>query len=240
MTGVPDGRWGPTTVYEAGLRSAGGQLWMRRPDGRRDPLPVNRWRGTLSPAASTPPTWSTWSTGALSPGDLSLLRHCGGPTLDVGCGPGRLAAALAARGVPALGIDVAPFAVHLTRRAGVPALRRDVFGRVPAEGRWVALLLADGNIGIGGDPTRLLRRAGELLAPSGRVLVELEPPGTQTGPMRVRLEDATGRVSRPFSWCLVDGDDLTGIAPDAGLLITRTWCDAGRHFAALRRRLPTG
>ena len=31
-----------------------------------------------------------------------------------------------------------------------------------------AVLLADGNIGIGGDPAALLRRVSELLAPQGR------------------------------------------------------------------------
>ncbi|WP_239310239.1 methyltransferase domain-containing protein, partial [Frankia sp. Cj3] len=85
--------------------------------------------------------------GGLIPGDASLLRRCDGPTLDVGCGPGRLTVALTTRGVPVLGIDVAPFAVRLARRAGAAALCRDVFGRVPGERRWSALLLADGNIG---------------------------------------------------------------------------------------------
>ncbi len=244
--------WEPTDIYEAGLRSTAGRLWAHHPDGRRIPLPVHRWRGT-SPPHSEPEAAAALSGvtvegaagagadagaaggGALAAGDLSLLWHCAGPTLDVGCGPGRLAAALAARGVPALGIDVAPLAVRLSRQAGAVALRRDVFGRLPAEGRWVALLLADGNIGIGGDPVRLLRRAGQLLAPTGQVLVEVEPPGTPTGPVRLRLEDATGRISKPFAWCLVSLDELAVLAPAAGLLVAGSWQSAGRHFAALGR-----
>ena len=66
----------------------------------------------------------------------------------------------------------------MTRERGVPALRRDVFDRVPGEGRWHTVLLADGNIGIGGDPVRLLQRVRTLLATGGRVVVELGAPGT--------------------------------------------------------------
>ena len=54
------------------------------------------------------PTWhdvGRWIADADAV-DLRLLDRCAGPTLDLGCGPGRLAAALAGRGVPALGVDV--------------------------------------------------------------------------------------------------------------------------------------
>ena len=73
---------------------------------------------------------------------------------------------------------------HLPGRgAAGPAARchgaccRSVFQPVPGEGGWDTVLLADGNIGIGGDPVALLTRCRELLAPAGRVLVELDPPG---------------------------------------------------------------
>ncbi len=150
------------------------------------------------------------------PGDRSLLDRCRGPALDVGSGPGRLTVALAERGVPVLGIDIRPGAVAAARSAGALVMLRDVFGRVPGAGRWMTVLLADGTIGIGGDPAALLRRAGELLAPQGRALVELAPaggrgphrgggPGRRAGPGRdldrgralVRVPDP-GRV-RPVS-----------------------------------------
>ncbi|WP_235433815.1 class I SAM-dependent methyltransferase [Protofrankia coriariae] len=207
----------PTALYEAALRSTDGRLWVRHADGRRAPLPVLTWRG------------------GLAPGDASLLRRCAGPTLDVGCGPGRLAAFLARRGVPVLGIDVAPFAVRLARRAGAPALCRDVFGPLPGEGRWSTLLLADGNIGIGGDPGLLLGRAAELLAREGRVLVEL---GTDPEPGRgpVRLEGPDGRVSRPFPWAFVGPGEITRHAAAAGLEVVATWDSERRRFAALAWR----
>ena len=49
-------------------------------DGRSSRLPVEDWTRTADAA------------------DLALLSHCAGPTVDLGCGPGRMTAALAARG----------------------------------------------------------------------------------------------------------------------------------------------
>lgn len=109
--------------------------------------------------------------------DLAMVGLCAGPTLDIGCGPGRMTAALGAAGHLALGIDVVDAAVSLTRQRGASALRRDVFQRLPGEGRWHCALLADGNIGIGGDPVALLQRVRTLLAPGGRVVVEVDPLG---------------------------------------------------------------
>ena len=137
-------------------------------DGSRKPLPVDGWLSE-------------------SPGDKSILDRCEGPTLDIGSGPGRLTVALAERGIPALGIDITPYAVDLARSSGALVMQRDVFDRVPGTGRWTTVLLADGNIGIGGDPAALLRRVAELLAPQGRALVELEPPGSPLRREQVRL-----------------------------------------------------
>ena len=116
-------------------------------------------------------------TGSLD-GDQAVLDLCTGPTLDVGCGPGRMTQLLAERGEIVLGIDVVPEAVWQTRDRGVAAILRDVFERVPAEGRWETVLLAGGNLGIGGDPVRLLRRIAQLLAPGGRVVADVGLPGT--------------------------------------------------------------
>jgi SAM-dependent methyltransferase len=109
--------------------------------------------------------------------DAAVLRRCTGPTVVLGCGPGRLTAALAARGVAALGVDSSPVAVRTTVARGGLALQRDLFGPLPGHGRWAHVLLAEGTIGIGGDPLRVLRRAAELLAPDGVVVVELEDTG---------------------------------------------------------------
>ena len=117
-----------------------------------------------------------------------MLAHCVGPTLDVGCGPGRMSAHLAGRGRCVLGIDVVREAVDQTRARGVSALLRDVFAPLPGEGRWDTALLADGNIGIGGDPVALLRRVAHA-ARAGR------PRGGRPGAVRARHPYATVRLA---------------------------------------------
>jgi SAM-dependent methyltransferase len=161
--------------------------------------------------------------------DEALLDLCVGPTVDIGCGPGRMAEALAGRGRPVLGIDVVPEAVRLSLGRGVSALQRDVFDPVPGEGRWGTALLADGNIGIGGDPVALLERVRQLIAPDGRIVVELAAPGTGVVTRWVRIETQVGR-SDAFPWTLVGTDAIEAVAAASGLQVRSTrgfddrWC----------------
>ncbi|MFI0374004.1 SAM-dependent methyltransferase [Actinomadura sp. 1N219] len=200
-------------LYEDALRGRA-PVEIEHADGRRRPLPVQDWL-------------------AARPGDGGLLARCEGATLDVGSGPGRLTVALAGRGVPVLGIDLAPAAVALTVAAGGPALCRDVFGRVPGAGRWRTALLADGNIGIGGDPAALLRRVLALLAPGGRVLAEVDPPGgaSRAEPLRLRSGRAVGEW---FTWAHVPADAAAALAAACAATVTEMWEEAGRWFVALR------
>jgi len=82
-----------------------------------------------------------------------------GPALDIGCGPGRFVQSIAANCTAALGIDISDSAVRQTAARGGSVLRRAVQHRLPGEGRWGTVLLADGNIGIGGDPSCCSRAA---------------------------------------------------------------------------------
>jgi SAM-dependent methyltransferase len=181
-------------------------------NGRRLTLPTHRWVG--NPAD----------------GDELLLDRCTGPTLDIGCGPGRLTTALAKKGVPSLGIDVSPTAVRLTRERGGTAILRDVFQRVPGEGRWRYALLADGNIGIGGDPVALLRRVFRLLAADGRALIELDPPGRRVYTERVRVNGGAW-----FPWAWLGTDALGEVARAASLRVAWTATHNHRHFTELAR-----
>ncbi|MFJ7968796.1 class I SAM-dependent methyltransferase [Streptomyces sp. NPDC096324] len=140
--------------YAEALGAGRGPLFLRRADGWLLPLEVERWCARADAV------------------DLQVLAYCEGSVLDVGCGPGRLVAELAARGRPSLGIDVSEAAVARTVRLGGRALHRSVFEPLPGEGRWGTALLVDGNIGIGGDPAALLRRTAELLAPGGLLIAE--------------------------------------------------------------------
>jgi SAM-dependent methyltransferase len=62
-----------------------------------------------------------------------------GPVADLGCGPGKVTAHLAALGVPVFGVDVSPRMIELAR-AAYPELRFTV-------GSMTALDIADGELG---------------------------------------------------------------------------------------------
>jgi SAM-dependent methyltransferase len=194
----------------AGPQASGG---VRRWDGRYDTLPLERWLGPVDAI------------------DAAVLEHAVAPVLDIGCGPGRHLAALRGRG---LGVDLSPVAVRIARGRGVHAVLGSIFDHVPGAGCWDTALLLDGNIGIGGAPGALLRRAGELLAPGGTVLVELEPPGAPTLTTRVRLE-APGVVSEWFAWGSVGVDGIDGLSAGAGFHAAETLECGDRWFARLRR-----
>lgn len=163
------------------------------------------------------------------------LAEVDGPVIDIGCGPGRLVVALAERGVPVLGVDASPVAVGLAIERNAAALVRSVFDPLPGTGRWRSALLFDGNIGIGGDPDRLLARVAELLACGGRALVETAPPGAGLQRFSARVE--RGETSSPwFPWARVGAEALAPLARQSGFEVDDVIEDEGRWFADLLRR----
>jgi SAM-dependent methyltransferase len=160
-----------------------------------------------------------------------VLARALAPVLDVGCGPARHTLALLARGVAALGVDVSAGAVRVASRRGAPVLLRSVFDGLPAEGSWGSALLLDGNVGIGGSPVALLERLRSVLRGEGRVLVEVEPPGTRTESFRARIE-GSGAGSW-FPWAIVGCDGLGAVATTAGFRLTDLWAAGGRWFGCL-------
>ena len=188
-------------LYDQAL--TGERCWLRHDDGRRHRLPVHSWLG---------------GQDADTVFDAAVVALCDGPTIDLGCGPGRLVANLIQRGIPALGVDQSATAVRLARRSGAPALVRDVFEPLPGTGRWQTVLLADGNVGLAGDPRRILRRAAELLRAGGRCVAEFDPGtvGVRTG--WVRLESAH-TIGPWFKWATVGVDCAAALADDVGLAV---------------------
>ncbi|MGH3474958.1 MAG: class I SAM-dependent methyltransferase [Aeromicrobium sp.] len=188
--------------------------------GTSRPMALRRWTGTVDATDRT-----------------LLLERCRGRTLDVGCGPGRLVAGLATLDVPALGIDVSHEAVRQSRQRGALAIRRNVFASVPGEGRWDCALLADGNIGIGGHPGRLLGRIRRIVRAGGRVVVELDAAGTDIVHQRWRLRVGS-RVTPVFTWAAVGLDAIERLADSAGFVVEDVATVGDRHAAVLRQ-VPT-
>jgi SAM-dependent methyltransferase len=201
----------PWTVYGRGL--AARRLHVHA-DGVEVDVPVGRWLGRVDAV------------------EEALLRRARGPVLDVGCGPGRHVLALQRRGVDALGLDASPDAVRLARSRGARVVQGSVFD--PIDGRFATVLLLDGNLGIGGDPGALLRRARELLQPGGAVLADVGEPRSRSRRLALRLRHAE-EVSTPFPWAVVSASDIGPLARASGFAVVERWSDPLRWFVELRR-----
>ncbi|GAC66569.1 class I SAM-dependent methyltransferase [Gordonia soli] len=194
---------------------------LRREDGTVVDLPVTRWLG---------------ASGEIGDRcfDDAVASRCSGPTIDLGCGPGRFLAALALRDIMVLGVDHSRTAIHMARQCGAPALCRSIFDRLPGEGRWHRVLLVDGNVGIDGDPERILGRAASLVAVGGTVLVELTPDIEHVAVDTVRVE-AAGEAGPWFRWARVGLLGAERAGARAGLTISTVWEVADRQVAEMVR-----
>jgi glycosyltransferase A (GT-A) superfamily protein (DUF2064 family) len=211
----------PTVLFDTALSGsrvhvteAGGEGGGGGPAARRL-LDVRRWQ-------------------QMDAADQVLAARCEGPVLDVGCGPGRFVEFLAAAGRAALGVDVSTVAVAQTAARGAAVLTRSVGDRLPGEGRWGTVLLADGNIGIGGDPGWLLRRCAGLLRPGGLALVEADPDDAVEQAVTLRLHGPGGRTSLPLPWARLGARAVVRVAAGAGFVAVEEWRLHGRVFLALR------
>ena len=165
--------------------------------------------------------------------EAAILDTVEGPVIDLGCGPGRLVVRLASQGIPVLGVDSSPSAIALARMRGATVLQRDLFEPLPGEGRWGTALLFDGNLGIGGDPVRLLRRCRELTGDHGEVVAEVEAPGTGWRRLTAWFE-RDRRRSQSFAWAVVGADAIAGLAAKAGFeVVGLAPTPSGRWFARL-------
>ncbi len=210
-----------TSMFDTALTALGRTpLTLRAPTWSRH-LPLTRWCGDADAA----------DTAVLDRYLCGLAA--GARVLDLGCGPGRHAAYLHQAGLEVLGVDVSPTAAAMTRRRGASAVRADALGPLPGGGHsWDGVVLLDGNIGIGGDPVLLLCRVRDLLAPHGRILIELDRSGVSDRCQAV-LDDGQA-VSGDFPWARLSyGPALDFAACAADLQLTDNWTHDGNAFIVL-------
>lgn len=219
----------PSGAFDAGDREPYG-------NALRDPGRTVYLRGSDDPSPSAARLEIERFLARADAGDAAALQAATGPVLDIGCGPGRFVHAAIMAGHLTLGIDISATAVQIAQEHGLPVLRRSVFQDLPGEGTWGTALLIDGNIGIGGDPTALLRRCAELIRDDdGRVMVETHPDPRRDAAFLAVLVDDLDRESLPFPWAEVGGRALRRHAASAGLVQTRVWSSHGRSFAEYAR-----
>jgi glycosyltransferase A (GT-A) superfamily protein (DUF2064 family)/SAM-dependent methyltransferase len=232
----------PITLFDAAL--SGSTVTARQVSAPTDPsdrtLPADATSAVgprqATALASSPGVLlavEDWQT--MTSADELLVSRCEPPVLDLGCGPGRFVEWLAARGLAALGIDISANAVAQTSARGGSVLLRDIGERLPAEGRWGTVLLADGNIGIGGDPERLLARCHDLLRDGGIALVEADADDDVDTRLTLTLHSAEGRRSTPMPWARAGSGVLVRLAGSLGFVAVEEWRVDNRVFLALRR-----
>jgi glycosyltransferase A (GT-A) superfamily protein (DUF2064 family)/SAM-dependent methyltransferase len=184
--------------------------------------------------------------------DRLVVARCQPPVIDMGCGPGRMVEALTVAGQSALGVDLSSIAVRSSRERGGLALRRDVAGPLPGEGRWGTVLLMDSNIGLGGDVNALLQRSARLVTPGGLIVCETDPDDEADEDHLVMLSlnssmsgysatPPTGGsrlgpdgLSTTISWSRIGAEALIRRARVLNLLPVERWSAQGRTFVTLR------
>lgn len=203
--------------YADALCAAEGGLTLRDAEGWCLPLDVRRWCAKADAA------------------DRGVVDRCAGRVLDIGCGAGRLVEEVSRRGHRVLGIDVCPTAVISTVCRGGRAVSRSVFEPLPDEGHWDTALLVDGNIGIGGDPGRLLERIRRVVRERGLLIVEAAPTDVDER-RRVRIHTGQTAASPVFAWATVGTRALLRYGPMSGWTPVEQWAGPSgeRHFAVLR------
>ncbi|WP_052663509.1 class I SAM-dependent methyltransferase [Psychromicrobium lacuslunae] len=179
-----------------------------------------------------------WAAAA-QPIERRLLRQVTGPLLDVGCGPGRMLNAAERLGTEAWGVEPHPFAADQARAKGLVVLQQSIFDPLPGRLEthyFSAVLLLDGNIGIEGNPDRLLQRLHTLTASRGTLIVETDIDEQIAQRYTAVLEDSQGRRSDPFNWARFGLGALSRLAPKHGWEPARTVRKGERTFCLLRRR----
>lgn len=179
------------------------------------------------------------------------LRYARGRVLDVGCGAGRVALELQARGRDVVAIDPSPGAVEVSRRRGVRDVREmrleDVDGSL---GHFDTVLMYGNNFGLFGSPSKARRLlkvfrplAGRIVAGSNDIHRTDEPVhlayqernrrrGRMGGQIRIRVryKDLAGPW---FDYLFVSPDELAELLEGTAWRIERIVRGETSYFVAV-------
>ncbi|MBN1270256.1 MAG: methyltransferase domain-containing protein [Kiritimatiellae bacterium] len=187
------------------------------------------------------------------------LRHAGKRVLDIGCGAGRHALYLQARGARVTGIDVSSRAVRVCRMRGLKDARVLPITRVsPKLGTFDTIVMFGNNFGLFGgfrQARRLLKRLHAMTTDDAALLVESTDPYDTTRPCHLayhRLNRRRGRMpgqlrirvryetwATPwFDYLLVSRDEMKEILQGTGWRVRKFYDSAGSAYAAVIEKAP--
>ena len=173
--------------------------------------------------------------------ELELLDSVAGPVLDIGAGAGRMALWAQDQGLPVVAIESSEQTARVAKARGVRDIRLGKWEQLegllhPGENEFGTAFLMGHNLGLGGTRDGLrelltllrarVRSGGVLLATSMEFsqtdeTIHLEyqkrlrEAGKYPGEVSIRLE-YDNRVGDYFPWLLIESEDLTVLAREAG------------------------
>ncbi len=169
-----------------------------------------------------------------APAERQGLRFARGRVLDVGCGAGRVALELQARGREVVAIDISAGAVEAARRRGVRDARVLAFEDVGADlGRFETVVMYGNNFGLFGGKAKARRLLRRLRPMAGRIVASTRNPyesddnahlayhernrsrGRMPGQLRLRVRYRE-HASPWFDYLIVSPEELDALVEGTG------------------------
>jgi SAM-dependent methyltransferase len=174
--------------------------------------------------------------------ERSAMQLVHGRVLDVGCGAGRVALHLQARGHEVVAVDISPLAVKTCRLRGVRNARVCSVTRIGRRlGEFDTIVMLGNNFGLFGNPRRarwLLRRFHGLTSPKARIVAESRNPykgataehrqyhqlnrrrGKLPGQLRIRVRYGYARTPW-FDYLIVSASEMREIVAGTGWRVAK-------------------
>jgi SAM-dependent methyltransferase len=192
------------------------------------------------------------------PFERQALDFAAGRVLDIGCGAGRYALALQARGLPVTALDISPGAVDVSRQRGVGhAVLGTVSDYAAAGERYDTFLLMGENLGLlesAGRASQFLAELTAMASPGARVIAHGADPHQADDPAHIRYQQRNQELGRMpgqmtirvrhrdlaspwFDYLLCSPEELAAlVAPTTWELADISNVDPVNYLAILTRR----